>query len=527
MALRYVYGSAFATKRKATLPSPSTSSTGSNRPRCSAMSLPSVARKAASPGRPSRERCASIRLTSSASKKSPALKRNLRPLTRPTEIVRVRPCSNAAPSCSAARSGSRGIPSARGNTLVPPPGMHATGGASSSSPLTTSLNPPSPERTKIASAPADSRASSVPCPRRSVNRVSTSPCRPSARSTAATRCSSTAVASGLTISAMWDIPPKDATHRPRRSRDARSRAHGGLLRARVRRAHRQGRGPSGDGVSRRDRLCVSRARRSGRSHGRARLRGRARRDQAPSRRRGNRLRGTRSRYRHRTVLPRSRRPATRSDHLSQRRRPTPYLRRGVAAHAVEQELVEAIRESVGVRIAPQPRVRPVRSREREQGRGRVVEIGSQSAELASLAEERAKTFLVAAALGEELVASLALEISPLADEHGGDVELPGDDVKVRAQREPDLVRGRQVVGDFVERLVEGGRTLACDLPEEIGLRRDVRVERALLHPHRLGKIARGRSVVPLLREQARRLAQQLVAPGRRHRASSWIGWLLR
>ena len=49
-------------------------------------------------------------------------------------------------SSRAACTGSRGRPSARGSTLVPPPGTKATG-TSSSRPLTTSLKAPSPPKT--------------------------------------------------------------------------------------------------------------------------------------------------------------------------------------------------------------------------------------------------------------------------------------------------------------------------------------------------------------------------------------------
>jgi hypothetical protein len=63
------------------------------------------------------------------------------------------------------------------------------------------------------------------------------------------------------------------------------------------------------------------------------------------------------------------------------------------------------------------------------------------------AEERTEALLVAAPLGEELLAPLALEVAPLADEHRRDVELLRDDAQVRAQREPDLLGARQRVVD--------------------------------------------------------------------------------
>jgi hypothetical protein len=49
--------------------------------------------------------------------------------------------------------------------------------------------------------------------------------------------------------------------------------------------------------------------------------------------------------------------------------------------------------------------------------------------------------------------------------------------------------------------VEGLSALAGHVPQEIGLRVDVCVERALLHAHRVGEIADGRAVVALLGEE--------------------------
>ena len=66
---------------------------------------------------------ASRRRIASASSPMPAANPNRRPLTRPSEILRVRP----ATSRSAARTASAGRPSARGSTLAPPPGMKPTG----------------------------------------------------------------------------------------------------------------------------------------------------------------------------------------------------------------------------------------------------------------------------------------------------------------------------------------------------------------------------------------------------------------
>ena len=150
----------------------------------------------------------------------------------------------------------------------------------------------------------------------------------------------------------------------------------------------------------------------------------------------------------------------------------------------------------------QPGVGPVRRREREQRSRRVVEVRAQLAELAALAEERAEPLLVAAPLGDELLAPLALEIAPLAHEDGRDVELLGHDAKVRAQRGADPLDDRPLLRHRVERGVEGGGALARDLPEQVGLRLDVRVHRALLDAHRLGEVADRGAVVALLREEA-------------------------
>ena len=84
---------------------------------------------ARSPGRaPAASRpSASSRRTASPSKPSPAEKQKRRPLTAPSEIRRGRPSASAAPTARAASTGSRGSPSARGRTLVPPPGRNPNG----------------------------------------------------------------------------------------------------------------------------------------------------------------------------------------------------------------------------------------------------------------------------------------------------------------------------------------------------------------------------------------------------------------
>src|SRR4029078_4492347 len=81
---------------------------------------------------------------------------------------------------------------------------------------------------------------------------------------------------------------------------------------------------------------------------------------------------------------------------------------GVAAHTVEQERREAVGELVRFAAGTQPGIRPVRGREREQRRGRVVEIRAQLAELAALAEERAESPLIAAALRDAPLAPRSL-----------------------------------------------------------------------------------------------------------------------
>ena len=61
--------------------------------------------------------------------------------------------------------------------------------------------------------------------------------------------------------------------------------------------------------------------------------------------------------------------------------------------------------------------------------------------------------------------------------------------------------------------MEGGRPAVRHVPEQVGLGVDVGVQRALLHPHRLGQVADRRPVIALLREEPGRLARELVSPG--------------
>jgi hypothetical protein len=81
-----------------------------------------------------------------------------------------------------------------------------------------------------------------------------------------------------------------------------------------------------------------------------------------------------------------------------------------------------------------------------------------------------------------------------------------DDAEVRAQREPDPLARRQVVGDGVEGRVEGAGALAHRLVEEVLLRVDVRVERALLDSERFRKVSDRGPVVAALGEEASREA---------------------
>ena len=82
----------------------------------------------------------------------------------------------------------------------------------------------------------------------------------------------------------------------------------------------------------------------------------------------------------------------------------------------------------------------------------------------------------------------------------------GHDPQVGSEREPDLLRRRQLFGDRVERTVEGRGAVAHRLVEEVLLRLDVGVERALLDAHRLREVADRGAVVALLGEEPSGLA---------------------
>jgi ring-1,2-phenylacetyl-CoA epoxidase subunit PaaA len=84
---------------------------------------------------------------------------------------------------------------------------------------------------------------------------------------------------------------------------------------------------------------------------------------------------------------------------------------------------------------------------------------------------------------------------------------------VRAERSADPLHDGALVGHGVEGGVECLGSLARDLPQEVDLRLDVRVERALLDAERLGEVADRRAVVTLLGEESRGGPGQLCAAG--------------
>ena len=125
--------------------------------------------------------------------------------------------------------------------------------------------------------------------------------------------------------------------------------------------------------------------------------------------------------------------------------------------------------------------------------------------------EAPDALLVAPPLGHDLVSPLPLQVTPLADEDRRDVELLGNDAKVPTQRETDLLDRVRALGNRVERGMESGGAVAHRLVQQVLLRVDVRVERALLHAHGLGEVADRRPVVAALREEPRGRASQLRA----------------
>jgi hypothetical protein len=169
--------------------------------------------------------------------------------------------------------------------------------------------------------------------------------------------------------------------------------------------------------------------------------------------------------------------------------------------------VEAVGELVRRATRPEPGIGPVCSGKEQEGRGVLVQVGSELPELAPLAEESPDPLLVPAPLGDELLAARAFEIAPLLDEDGGDVQLLGDDVEVRAQRAAELLGRGERFRDGVERGVERRRPVAGDLPEQVLLRLDVRVQRGLLDAERLREVADRRAVVAALGEQPGRGAR--------------------
>ena len=105
-------------------------------------------RRLAPPRRPPQRQ----RRTISAGRPTPAEKPNRRSFARPTVILRVRFRSRASSNWFVAARGSFGIRNDRGSTLVLPPGMKPRRRLDGA-PLSTSLKPPSPEKTNIASKP--------------------------------------------------------------------------------------------------------------------------------------------------------------------------------------------------------------------------------------------------------------------------------------------------------------------------------------------------------------------------------------
>ena len=191
---------------------------------------------------------------------------------------------------------------------------------------------------------------------------------------------------------------------------------------------------------------------------------------------------------------------------------TGYAGVEVAAHPVDEQREEAVGELVCVAAGPQPGIGPVHRRQEQTRRRADVEIRAQLTEVAALAEQLADALLVAPALRDELVQPRPLEVAPFLDEDSRDVELLGNDAQVAAKGEPDLLGRRRVVRDRIECGVKGCRALAQRLPEQVLLRGDMGVERALLHAQGLGDVADRRAVIALLREQLRGLARQLATP---------------
>jgi hypothetical protein len=77
----------------------------------------------------------------------------------------------------------------------------------------------------------------------------------------------------------------------------------------------------------------------------------------------------------------------------------------------------------------------------------------------------------------------------------------GDDTEMPAKCSADALYDRPLVGHVVEREMERLGALARDVPEQVGLRLDVRVERPFLDAERLSEIADRRAVIALLGEE--------------------------
>ena len=164
------------------------------------------------------------------------------------------------------------------------------------------------------------------------------------------------------------------------------------------------------------------------------------------------------------------------------------------------------------RAGPEPGIRPVDGRQNEQRSGRVVEIGAQLAEISSLAEQRRGSALRTAAArrrsprGARPRGSATPERRPSRRRAGR--RRPAGASAAPTGSSPSAAASRR---DRIEAGVKGARAFGHRLVEQVLLRADVRVERALLDPHRLGEIADRGAVVALLREQPCRLARQLRA----------------
>ena len=146
-------------------------------------------------------------------------------------------------------------------------------------------------------------------------------------------------------------------------------------------------------------------------------------------------------------------------------------------------------------------------------RGRDVEVGAQLAALDALAEEIAHPLLVASALGDELLAALALEIAPFAHEDGRDVEL-----RRRRRRGARAARGgcartrAASAGTPSRPAWKASAPSRATSQSRSSFESMWRVQRALLHAERLGEVGERRAVVAPLGEEAGGDPGQLLTP---------------